>query len=133
MYWSRTGSVLDLIAWLIISLLTWAGGWLICAALFRIRPREQLFSGLAVGLMLFTLLGNLLAQFTALTLAYWIAGALIFAAGLASGGTYAVTRTSPAAVSSTGTTQPQNANPAAPVIQAAGTCLLYTSPSPRDS
>ena len=50
-----------------------------------------------------------------------LATVAVLAAGLASGGTYAVTRTSPAAVSSTGTTQPQNTNPAAPVIQAAGT------------
>jgi putative serine protease PepD len=55
-----------------------------------------------------------------------LATVAVLAAGLASGGTYAVTRTSTAAVSSAGITQSQNANPApaanpvAPVIQADG-------------
>ena len=82
MYWSRTGSYFDLLAWLLISLMSWAGGWLICAHLFRLRKREQMFVGIASGLLFFALFSNLLAQVLPLVPAYWVAAGLIFGAGL---------------------------------------------------
>jgi len=84
MYWSSTGSFVDLFLWLLISLLSWAGGWLICASLFRIRGREQLFSGMAAGLMLLTLLVNLFAQVIPLAAANWVSAGLILLGGLGS-------------------------------------------------
>jgi hypothetical protein len=84
MYWSRTGNPLELFAWLVLAALCWAGGWLLCARVFRLRPSETLMTGLGAGLALFITLSNLLAQATPLPVAFWLAGALIFAAGLLS-------------------------------------------------
>ncbi len=82
MYWSRTGSLGDLFLWLVISLLSWAGGWLVCASLFRLRSREQLFSGLATGLMMLTLFGNIFAQIMPITATYWVSAGSILIGGL---------------------------------------------------
>ena len=83
MYWSRTGSYINLLAWLVLTALWWAGGWLISRQLFQTRLRERLFTGMAVGLLLFITLSNLLAQILSLTLAFWLASLVIFIVGLA--------------------------------------------------
>ncbi|MBN2547557.1 MAG: hypothetical protein JXB15_00245 [Anaerolineales bacterium] len=88
MYWSRSGSYIDLLAWLILTGLWWAGGWLISSRLFQTRQRERFFTGMAVGLLLFITLSNLLAQILPgatllrLDLAFWSAALIIFLAGL---------------------------------------------------
>lgn len=84
MYWSRSGEPLDLLAWLLMAGLWWAGGWLLCARLFRLRAAECLMTGLGAGLALFITLSNLLARFAPLSAAFWAAAGLIFAAGLLS-------------------------------------------------
>lgn len=86
MYWSRTGSVLDLLLWLLLTLLTGAGGWLVCVHVFRLRPLERPYAGLSAGLLWFILFGNLLAQFLPLTLAYWLTALLILGLGLLAAG-----------------------------------------------
>src|SRR5690606_22672979 len=63
--------------------LWWAGGWLLCARLFRLRPPECLMTGLGTGLALFITLGNLLAQGAELGAASWAAAGLGSGAGLA--------------------------------------------------
>lgn len=83
MYWSRTGSVLDLLLWLLLSGLWWAGGWLLSSYLFNQKPRERLFSGMAIGLFLFILFSNLLGRLLPLPAAFWLAGGLVLLAGLA--------------------------------------------------
>ena len=82
MYWSRTGSYLDLIAWFLLIGLSWLGGWLVCVHTFQIRSRERLFSGLASGLLVFILFSNLLAQVFSLSTAYWTTSLLILGIGL---------------------------------------------------
>lgn len=81
MYWSRTGSVLDLIAWGILFTLSWAGGWLLCASLFSLRKREKPLVGMGAGFLLFTLVTNLLAFTIPLPVAYWCASVSIFLSG----------------------------------------------------
>jgi hypothetical protein len=85
MYWSRTGSYLDLAQWLLVSILASGGGWLVCRTLFRPRPRERIFLGIASGLLLLTLASNLFALLMPLNLAFWTAALLIFAIGLVIG------------------------------------------------
>ena len=83
MYWSRTGSALDLIAWLLQFALWGAGGWLLVMHAFKLRRGESLVAGLAAGLLLFIVIGNLAAQILPLTAAFWAAAALILAVGAA--------------------------------------------------
>jgi hypothetical protein len=85
MYWSRTGSYLDLAQWLLVSILASGGGWLVCRTLFRPRPRERIFLGIASGLLILTLASNLFALLMPLNLAFWTAALLIFAIGLVIG------------------------------------------------
>jgi hypothetical protein len=82
MYWSRTGSYLDLLGWLLLASLWWAGGWLISAHIFHLRRRERLFTGMGIGFLLFIVVSDLLAYFLGLTIAYWFAGIIVLGCGL---------------------------------------------------
>jgi hypothetical protein len=81
-YWSRTGSPLELLAWVLLSLTWAAGGWLLGVHLFHLKSRERLFSGVAIGLLLFIVFSDLIAFFLPLTASYWAAAALVFILGL---------------------------------------------------
>ncbi len=82
MYWSRTGNPLELLMWLAMSGLWWAGGWMLVTHAFHLRARERLLAGLASGLLLFIVLSNLLAHILPLTAAFWGASLLILGAGV---------------------------------------------------
>ncbi len=82
MYWSRTGSIFDLLAWGLLFSLFWAGGCLLCAYVFRLRSREIPLTGMGVGFLLFILLSNLLAYGLPLPLANWVAAVLLFLCGV---------------------------------------------------
>jgi len=58
------------------------GGWLIVAALFRIRRGELTIVGLAVGIFLQNWWTNILAHWLDLPLAAWLSAALVLVAGL---------------------------------------------------
>jgi len=81
---SRTSSILDLAYWLILCSLWWVGGYFLAKYLFRLRSRELIFSGCAIGMLLFIVLSNLLAHFLELEASYWISAALLFTAGFIS-------------------------------------------------
>ncbi len=85
MYWSRTGSIFDLLAWGLLFSLFWAGGCLLCAYVFRLRSREIPLTGMGVGFLLFILLSNLLAYGLPLPLANWVAAVLLFLCGVLAG------------------------------------------------
>jgi hypothetical protein len=76
MYWSRTGSLLEVLLWVLLSAGWWLGGWLIVTHVFRLRPGERLLVGLASGLLLFIVFSNILAQLLPLPIAFW--GASVF-------------------------------------------------------
>ena len=93
MYWSRTGSVFDLVTWLLLCSLWWSGGWLLSTHLFRLRARERLFAGGAIGFLYYILLSNIIGLFlvklnlagqsgASLTTTYWIAATGVLACGL---------------------------------------------------
>ena len=84
MYWSRTGSYLDVLIWLALSILWAAGGWLLAANLFRSQIRESGLIGLAIGLTTFITLTNLFTNFISLITAYWVSALLLALSGLAS-------------------------------------------------
>lgn len=81
LYWSRTGDYLDLLAWLVITSLSWLGGWLLCVHVFSLRGRERLFTGAACGTLLLMFAGNLLAHALPLSIAFWASAVLILAIG----------------------------------------------------
>jgi hypothetical protein len=81
-YWTRTGSVADILFFIILCLLWAAGGVLISNHAFRLKQREKLVTGIALGFLLFVVMSNLLAQIISLTLAYWTASGVILFAGL---------------------------------------------------
>lgn len=82
MYWSRTGSFVDIIIWLIMSSLWWLGGWLLATQAFRVRSGERLVVGLGLGLVLEIVLSNILGHFISLTLAFWIATLMLLISGI---------------------------------------------------
>ncbi|OGO64773.1 MAG: hypothetical protein A2Z45_00935 [Chloroflexi bacterium RBG_19FT_COMBO_55_16] len=82
MYWSRTGSIVDIFIWLLLSAFWWLGGWLLAAQLFRVRSSERLVVGLGLGLVLEIVLSNVLGQVVQLSLAYWAAALLILISGI---------------------------------------------------
>jgi hypothetical protein len=81
MYWSRTGSLLEILLWLLMSGLWSLGGWLVAARAFQLRSRERLMAGFALGLLSFITLANLLAHLLPLTVAFWAASLVVFALG----------------------------------------------------
>jgi hypothetical protein len=82
MYWIRSGNFLGIGLYLLLSLGWMAGGWLLVVHTFRLRRAERLLSGLATGLLLFISLSNILANLLPLPLAFWIASAIVLAAGI---------------------------------------------------
>ena len=58
------------------------GGWLLTAALFRLRRAELAMIGLTFGLLIQNWLANLLARWLDLTLAAWLAALILLAAGV---------------------------------------------------
>jgi hypothetical protein len=82
-YWSRTGSIVDILSFLVISVLWAVGGVLIVSHSFHLKPRETLVSGLATGFLLYITLSNLLAQVLPLTAAFWSAAGFVCLVGIA--------------------------------------------------
>jgi hypothetical protein len=76
--------LLDAIPFAAWMLLWIAGGWLLTAALFRLRGSENAMVGLGVGLTLQAWLANLLARALPVTTAFWFSAALVFIAGVVS-------------------------------------------------
>jgi hypothetical protein len=81
LYWSRTGSIFDLLAWLLLSGLSFLGGWLLCVHQFNLRSRERLFAGITLGTMLLMFTSNLLAQIISLRAAFWASAMVILGLG----------------------------------------------------
>lgn len=81
LYWSRTGSWIDLLLWFLLCLIWGIGGWLIISV-FHLREREKLFTGIATGWLLFIVLTNFAAHVIPLTPAYWFSAMFILAAGI---------------------------------------------------
>ncbi len=82
MFISRTGSYLDLLAWVLMMLLSWAGGWLMAANVFHLRQRERPVAGAACGMILWIVLSNILALGLSIQVAFWAASILIFGLGI---------------------------------------------------
>ena len=84
MYWSRTGNGSQLLAIAVLCILWWIGGWLIATHVFRLRSKERLLVGLALGLSLFIVFSALLTYVLEIPAAFWISSILILALGLLS-------------------------------------------------
>lgn len=81
MYWYRDGSALSLLPWLITFGLVWVSGWFIASSAFRLASKERLIAGLALGIVLYSWLVNLIARFVEPTLGFTLPALLIFALG----------------------------------------------------
>lgn len=82
MYFSRTGNLTDLLIWSMMSMGWCIGGWLIVKSCFPLRRRERIFTGMALGLIFFMVLTNMLGHVLELKLAYWVAAVSILVIGL---------------------------------------------------
>jgi hypothetical protein len=67
--------------WLLLCSLWLVGGWLIGANIFRLKQRERLFSGVALGWLLFIVFSNLLAQVVPVQPAFWGASLAVLGLG----------------------------------------------------
>jgi hypothetical protein len=68
---------------LVLALLWAAGGWLISARLFDLKPVERHLVGFGIGLVAGNWLANLLSRFLPLDLACWFSALIVLIAGLA--------------------------------------------------
>ena len=82
MYFSRTGSIFDLTIWLTLAGMCWFGGLLLVTCAFRLRKRERLIAGLAVGFLLFIILSNLWANIVPYSYAVWGSSVSVIALGV---------------------------------------------------
>ncbi|MCL4531116.1 MAG: hypothetical protein M1282_17125 [Chloroflexi bacterium] len=82
MYWNRTGSILDPLIFIILSLGWIIGGWLLVRRSGRFSKREQLVAGMASGLLLYIMLGNAVAHFLPLYFAFALTSILILLFGV---------------------------------------------------
>ena len=83
MYWFRQGAS-HLIPFTLLFLIAWVGGWLLGTHALRVRGRERLVAGLALGVVLYTALCNLLALFMGTTWAFILAAFVVLGLGLGS-------------------------------------------------
>jgi hypothetical protein len=81
MYWYRDGSALSLLPWLATIALVWLGGWLLVSRLFKLERKERLITGLALGIVLYSWLVNLIARFVAPNLGFLLPAILLFLLG----------------------------------------------------
>ena len=81
MYWSRTGSSTDLLVFSLLFGISWLGGWLLVTHSGRLRSRERLTGGLAIGILLSLLLINALAHFLNVLYAFILSPVLVLALG----------------------------------------------------
>lgn len=82
MYWSRTGNILDLGLWLVLTSAWSVGGWLLVKHVFHLRAGERLFSGLASGWLLFLSASSLIGQLVPVAWAFWLSAGLVLAGGV---------------------------------------------------
>src|SRR5260370_41266368 len=82
MYWLRTGNFADPLIFLLLGVCWAIGGALLVAASARFRKRERMAAGIAFGLLLYILLGNVLAHFLPVYAALFSSAILILVAGL---------------------------------------------------
>ena len=83
MYWFRQGAS-HLLPITLIFLISWIGGWLLATHTLRVRGRERLVAGLALGVVLYTVLCNLLAYLMGSTWAFILAAFVVLGLGLGS-------------------------------------------------
>jgi hypothetical protein len=81
-YWSRTGSIVDIASFVLLCALWAIGGFFIVGRAFQIKHREKPIAGLATGFLLYIVLSNLLAHVLPLPAAFWTSAGMIFLTGL---------------------------------------------------
>ena len=85
MYWSRTGSVVDLLLLGLHCALWAAGGWLLACHAFRLETRERLVTGAGIGLAAYLFAANLLGRVLDPTAAFWAGAVIVLVSGVAAG------------------------------------------------
>ncbi|MEX2162096.1 MAG: hypothetical protein WD751_09290 [Anaerolineales bacterium] len=81
MYWFRDGSALGLVPWLAAMLAAWLGGWLLATHAFRLQARERLIAGLALGLVLYIWLANVVGHWLSPDLTFILPSLLLLLTG----------------------------------------------------
>ncbi len=82
MYLSRSGSFLDLALFAVLGSFWWIGGWLLARHAFRLRRREWLIAGLAIGVLLYMVLVNLWSILLPFPYAIWIGSLSVLLLGV---------------------------------------------------
>lgn len=81
MYWLMSSQISDAILLLVLITAISVGGWLIASHAFRLRSRERLLTGIALGIVVFVFFSNVLGRWIEPGLSFWLAGGLVLAAG----------------------------------------------------
>ncbi|HEY9152054.1 MAG TPA: hypothetical protein VIN60_04145 [Anaerolineales bacterium] len=82
MYWLRTTSIVDPLLFILFSLFWMIGGWLLVTHSGRFLKRERPIAGIASGMLLYILLGNVLGHWFPPYFAFASAAVLILVIGL---------------------------------------------------
>jgi len=88
MFWSRTGSYLDVLAFIGLVGLWWAGGYLLCAYLFCLKVKGRLLYGLSIGLALSITMTWPLGWILSFPTSVWTSALLVAIAGVFSAGVH---------------------------------------------
>jgi hypothetical protein len=82
MYWYREATALSLLPWLAAIAAIWLGGWLLATHAFRLDRRERIIIGFALGIVLYSWLTNLAAQFLPPQISFALPALLVLLLGL---------------------------------------------------
>jgi hypothetical protein len=81
-YWFRAATITHAILIGLLLGLIAAGGWMIALHAFRLKPRERLIAGLALGIGLFIWVANVLGHWLDADFTFWGAAVVVFGVGV---------------------------------------------------
>ncbi len=82
MYWFREGQAYTWLFIIPFALLILLGGWLIASHAYRLKSRERLITGGAIGLVLYVFFANMFGHVLPPSVAFWSSAVFVFISGI---------------------------------------------------
>jgi hypothetical protein len=83
MYWFRTGTPLNIIPWVLVSISWLIGGWLLATHVFNLEELERLIIWIGLGLLPYVWFVNVIRRWLTAVPAFVLAGILVLVIGVA--------------------------------------------------